>query len=179
MPLGPKLLLKLVKEKNLVENLSQRELTNPEGAGFDIRLGEIFEISGKGFLGIADRYTPEAKSLAKYSKHKKQTFLFSPNHYYLIKTIEKVNLPNNLASHIYTRSTLFRSGLHLLVAQIPPGYSGELTFGLINLGNCNIEIELGARIAHLQFELVKGGGATYRGQWQGGRVAATQKETQI
>ena len=32
-------LLQLVKEKKLVENLAERELTNPEGAGFDIRAG--------------------------------------------------------------------------------------------------------------------------------------------
>jgi hypothetical protein len=33
MILGIKKLLKLVKEKKLVENLSERELKNPEGAG--------------------------------------------------------------------------------------------------------------------------------------------------
>jgi hypothetical protein len=37
MILGPVLLLKLVKEKKLVEHLAERELTNPEGAGFDLR----------------------------------------------------------------------------------------------------------------------------------------------
>lgn len=47
MILGPKTLLELVKKKKLVENLSERELTNPEGAGFDLRLGEAFKIIGK------------------------------------------------------------------------------------------------------------------------------------
>ena len=36
MVLGPKALLQLVKKIKLVENLSERELTNPEGAGFDL-----------------------------------------------------------------------------------------------------------------------------------------------
>ena len=40
MVLGPKALLQLVKKAKLVENLSERELTNPEGAGFDLRLAE-------------------------------------------------------------------------------------------------------------------------------------------
>ena len=52
MILGVKELLKLVKEKKIVENLSERELKNPEGAGFDLRMGKIYEISGDGFLGI-------------------------------------------------------------------------------------------------------------------------------
>ena len=52
MIIGPKKLLQLVKNKKLVEGLSERELTNPGGAGFDLRLGEIYKIKGKAFLGV-------------------------------------------------------------------------------------------------------------------------------
>jgi len=38
---------------------------------------------------------------------------------------------------------------------------------------------MGARFVHAQFEEVLGEGNQYRGQWQGGRVAATKKEKQI
>ena len=37
MIIGPKKLLQLVKTKQLVEGLADRELTTPEGAGFDLR----------------------------------------------------------------------------------------------------------------------------------------------
>ncbi len=37
MILGPQKLLELVKKENLVIGLAERELTNPEGAGFDLR----------------------------------------------------------------------------------------------------------------------------------------------
>ena len=77
------------------------------------------------------------------------------------------------------RTTLFRSGLLLLSTQVSPGYKGKLAFGLVNLGPSTVEIELGARIVHIQFEKVEGGGSAYRGQWQGGRVAAAKKEKQI
>jgi len=59
MILGIKELHRLVKEKDLVTNLSERELENPEGAGFDLRIGELYEISGQGFLGVTERETPE------------------------------------------------------------------------------------------------------------------------
>lgn len=49
MIIGPEQLLKLVKKIKLVDGLSQRELTNPEGAGFDLRLGEVYRISGDAF----------------------------------------------------------------------------------------------------------------------------------
>jgi deoxycytidine triphosphate deaminase len=181
MPIGPKILLKQVKTKKLVESLSERELTNPEGAGFDIRLGEVFElVSGKGnFLGITERKTPEVKSLAVFEKGKEKLFSFKKNKYYLVKTIETVNLPKEIAGYVFSRSTLFRSGLLLEVTQIAPGYCGELTFGLFNAGKMNIKIALGARIAHVQFEHVDGGGSSYRGQWQGGRVSATKREIQV
>lgn len=179
MILGAKELLKLVKEKRLVENLSERELKNPEGAGFDLRLGELYEISGQGFLGIEERETPKTKLLAKYNSEKKQSFAFVPGKYYLMKTIEKVNLPENILCLLRQRSTLHRSGIMIFTANVSPGYHGALTFGIVNLGPCEIKIELGARVVYAMFHEVKGETNLYRGQWQGGRVSTNQKEKQI
>jgi hypothetical protein len=38
-------------------------LKNPEGAGFDLRVGEIYKIKGKGFLGVEERETPNAEKV--------------------------------------------------------------------------------------------------------------------
>ena len=179
MILGVKELLKLVKEKKLVENLSERELKSPEGAGFDLRIGEIYEISGKGFLGIEDRRTPKAKLLANYTSKKKQNFIFKPGKYYLMKTVERINTPENILILFRPRSTLYRSGMTIFTGNASPGYCGELTFGIVNLGPCEIKIELGARVAHAMFYEVKGKTNLYQGQWQGGRVSTKKKEKQI
>lgn len=179
MILGIKELHKLVKEKNLVENLCDRELNNPEGAGFDLRLGEVYALEGDGFLGVEERQTPEIHLLARYNSEIETNFVFEPGKYYLIKTIEKVNLPTDLSGIIFPRTTLFRSGLGLFNGVVQPGYKGELTFGICNLGKNNIKIFFGARIAHITFHEVLGEGNQYRGQWQGGRVATGGKETQI
>ncbi|MCK4354759.1 2'-deoxycytidine 5'-triphosphate deaminase [Candidatus Parcubacteria bacterium] len=179
MILGAEELLKLVKEKKLVENLSERELQNPEGAGFDLRLGEIHEIFGQGFLGIEERETPKTKLLVKYDSNKKQSFVFKTSKYYLIKTIEKINLPENILCLMRQRSTLHRSGIMIFTANVSPGYQGELIFGIINLGPCDIEIELGARVVYAMFHEVKGKTNLYRGQWQGGRVSTAKKEKQV
>lgn len=179
MILGVDKLLKLVKEKKLVENLSERELKSPEGAGFDLRLGEIYEISGNGFLGQEERKTPKAELLAKYNPKKKQSFIFKPGKYYLMKTIEKVNTPGNILILFRPRTTLFRSGLMLFTGNVSPGYQGELTFGIANFSSCEIKIELGARVVHAMFYEVRGKTNLYRGQWQGGRVSTKKKEKQI
>ncbi len=179
MILGPKLLLELVKKNKLVENLSERELTNPEGAGFDLRLGEAYKISGKAFLGITERHTADIELVAKYNEKRKSSLRINPKEFFLVKTIEGVNMPENLTASITPRSTTYRSGLYLRTGNVPPGYCGELTFGLKNEGPVTVEIEMGARFVHIQFSEVRGGGSLYRGQWQGGRVTAKKKEKQV
>ena len=179
MILGAKELLKLVREKKLVENLSERELKNPEGAGFDLRLGEVYEIKGKSFLGVEERKTPEIKLLAKFDENKKNSFIFKPGTFYLIKTVEKVNTPEDILILFTPRTTIFRSGMMLFTATCSPGYCGELTFAICNLGPCEVQIEMGARVVHAMFFEVKGETNLYRGQWQGGRVTTGKKEKQI
>lgn len=179
MILGVDKLLKLVKEKKLVENLSERELKNPEGAGFDLRLGEIYKVSGKGFLGIEERQTPKTKLLAKYNSKKKQAFTFKPGTYYLMKTVEKINTPSNILILFRPRSTIQRSGMAIFTANASPGYCGELIFGIANSGPCDIKIDLGARVVHAMFYEVRGKTNLYRGQWQGGRVSTKKKEKQV
>ncbi|MBI4096437.1 MAG: hypothetical protein HY425_01840 [Candidatus Levybacteria bacterium] len=191
MVLGPKKLLQLVKTKKLVEGLSERELTNPEGAGFDLRLGEVYSISGDAFLGETHRKTAEIELIAKYNhlinasgrskslNKGKEKITIKPGDFFLVKTIETVNMPNNLTASITPRSTTYRSGLFLRTGNVPPGYCGGLIFGLKNEGPVTVEIEMGARFVHIQFNEVKGGGNLYRGQWQGGRVTARKKEKQV
>ncbi|OIO51751.1 hypothetical protein COX74_03035 [bacterium (Candidatus Gribaldobacteria) CG_4_10_14_0_2_um_filter_41_16] len=189
MILGIQKLHQLVKDIKLVENLCDREINNPEGAGFDLRLGEVYKLEGPsagsgqaGFLGVEERDTPRIKLVAKHQPDKPEAenyFIFGPGKYYLIKTMEKVNLPTTLSGIIFPRTTMFRSGLGLFNGIVQPGYSGELTFGVCNLGKSNIKISFGARIAHITFHEVSGQGNQYRGQWQGGRVATEGKETQV
>lgn len=179
MVLGPKQLLKLVKKIKLVENLSERELTNPEGAGFDLRLSEVYKISGKAFLGVTERHTAEVDLVEKYDGKNAREVTIKPGDFFLIKTIETVNMPDNLTASITPRSTTYRSGLVIRTGNVPPGYCGGLTFGLKNEGPVSVTIEMGARIVHIQFSEVLGGGNMYRGQWQGGRVTTTKKEKQV
>jgi len=178
MILGVKKLLKLVKTKKLVENLSGRELKNPEGAGFDLRIGELYELKGKGFLGIEERKTPEIKLIAKFEKTKPRKVILQPQTYYLIKTVEKLNLPENLLALFTPRSTLYRSGVYIFGGQTAPGYQGELTTGIFNFRNEKFELEMGARVMHIMFFEVKGKSSLYRGQWQGGRITTKKKERQ-
>ncbi len=179
MIIGVKKLLKLVKERKLVENLSERELKNPEGAGFDLRIGELYEVKGKGFLGVEERETPKIKLIAKFDKKNPKKVFLQPKTYYLMKTIEKLNLPENILVLFTPRSTLYRSGVYIFGGQTAPGYRGELTTGIFNFRDEKFELEMGSRVIHIMFFEVKGKSNLYRGQWQGGRVTTKKKEKQI
>lgn len=170
--------------KEMVEGLCERELNNPEGAGLDLRLGEVYELvieyGHEAFLGVEERQTPDVKLLAKYDSEKREKFIFKPGGYWLVKTIEKVKTPKNVQISLTQRRTLFQCGLALLTAKCAPGYEGFLTFGLKNLGSIDVPIELGARIVHATFDEVKGRTEMYRGQWQSGvRTSTNGRETQI
>ena len=179
MILGVKELLKLVEENKLVENLSERELKNPEGAGFDLRIGELYGIKGRGFLGADERETPEMKLVAKYENGKTVKTELQPRTYYAMKTIEDVNMPDNLLAIMTPRSTLFRSGVYVFGGQTPPGYKGGLTMGIYNFRDEKFELEMGARVVHIMFFQIEGESNLYRGQWQGGRVTTNKKEKQV
>jgi len=177
--IGPKKLLQLVKKDKLIENLSERELKNPEGAGFDLRLNAVYEVSGDGFLGIEERKTPNANLLAKYKKGKSTRVVLKPGKHYIVSTIEKLNLPLDITANIWLRRTLYMAGIILSGGNTAPGYSGVLSFSFYNFGKSKVDVELGARIIHILFYRIEGVGSQYRGQWQGGRVTATKKEKQV
>lgn len=183
-------ILSLNEKHHLIENLAEREL-NPEGAGFDLRAGEIYRLKSGGFLGVTERKTSEVELVDKAAETSKKITL-NPGEYFLVKTMEKVSLPSEkvsvssgsepvyLMADVYPRGTLLRCGVYLFTHKTDPGYSGELTFGLINFGPFPFELELGSRIANLVFHEVSGElSRAYGGQWEGGRVTTVTKEIQV
>lgn len=182
-------ILELNEKHNLIENLSSRELENPEGVGFDLRAGEVYKLEGEGFLGVTERKSPEIVKVADIKTGDKELVL-KPGDYVLVKTMEKVNVPGekisidgekerHLMIDVYPRSTLQRCGIYFRGTKTDPGYFGELTFALANLSSCNFKLELGARFANIVFKQVIGDlSRAYEGQWKGGRVATSEKEKQ-
>lgn len=183
--------LELNRKYNLIENLDEREAQNPEGVGIDIRAGKVYRIIGEGFLGVTDRKSSDTEKIADIEKGDREVTL-KPGDYVLVKTIEKFNIPGEkveveeggkpmyLSLHVYPRSTLQRCGIYLMATKTDPGYTGELTFALSNLGSKPFRLELGARFANIVFMQVAGEiQRAYGGQWKGGRVSTGGTERQL
>jgi dCTP deaminase len=186
--LGIDEVLRRVREEGLVSDLGARELENPEGVGVDLRLGQVHVISeggafieADGAAGLGKRKGVQTKLLTEWqSDADEQKFVsIEPGNYYVVRTIEGVKTPLDVMPMVYPRSTLFRVGLQLLVTKTDPGYEGPLAFGLKNLSDFPVQLQLGARIANIVFHNIEGRGTAYRGQHQGGRVAIHEEERQV
>ena len=177
---GIDIIKKLVDEEDLVKNLCERELKNPEYSGYDLRLGEVHELVGEAFLGIDERKTPETKVVASFDENgESKKIVMEPGDYFLGKTVEKVKIPEDLLAVYFIRSMFWRSGIKLISGMIGPGYNGNIIFPMCNAGPTKVNIELGARAIHIFFIKVEGETSAYKGQWQGGRVAAVEIEKQV
>ncbi|NTW89663.1 MAG: hypothetical protein HGB37_02005 [Candidatus Moranbacteria bacterium] len=179
MILGVTEILRLVSEKNLVENLSERELETPEGAGFDFRVGTLYRLTGQGFLGVTERETPDVTEVATFDPEQTVSVTLDPHVFYVVKTLERLNVPDDLVVLFTPRSTLYRSGVTIFTGDVKPGYRGEINFGIMNFRDEPFILEMGARVCHAMFHQVIGDTAPYRGQWQGGRTTTESKETQV
>ena len=174
--IGTRKLLELVKEHGLVKDLSERELINPEGTGFDLRVGKMFRIIGSGELLIETRKTSELELI---SDSEGDIVELLAGNAYLMETVEEVNMPADMVGIVKPRTTLFRSGVMLRSGTVSPGYSGKLFF-MLTVHAKPFKLQIGARVAHIMFFNIEGGLIReYEGQWQGGRATVTNHEKQI
>ena len=175
-----------IKRENLIENLSRRELNQPEGVGIDLRLGAVYKIiSGGAFIEadhekiLGKRKGVKTQLIAEYKKGKIKEVTIEPGEYYLVKTIEIVNTPVDLMPIVYGRTSLSKCGLFLFATKTDPGFRGFFTFGLYNFSKFPVRFQLGARICNIIFHTIEGETVKYRGQHQGGRISIEEEERQV
>lgn len=177
MIVSPKSLLTLIAQGKIIQNLSDRELSSPEGIGFDLTVAKVFILEqGSGSLRRDTRRTPSTTEVIHDCNG---CFFLKSKEIYLVTTVEHFDLPSNLAALFYPRSTLFRSGVGFDSSVLPPGYSGPMTFALTNNFLNDFELQQGARFAHVIFTAVSGDVRNYEGQWQYGRISQPNNEEQL
>ncbi|MFQ6136125.1 MAG: dCTP deaminase [Candidatus Hydrothermarchaeales archaeon] len=159
MFLGHEEILKRIERENLLENV---DLDNVQGAGIDVRIDRLYSLASGAKILEKDVALPEIKEV--------EDFVLRPKSFYLLKTLEKVNMPSDLVAFMFPRSSLFRCGVSLRTAVIDPGYRGELTVGIYNENDYEVKIERHARFAQVVFAKVEGLTKLYKGRYQGGKV---------
>lgn len=77
----------------------------------------------------------------------------NPGEFILATTIDHLDMPYDLAARVEGKSSLGRLGLavHITAGFIDPGFNGQITLELKNLGNEEISLRRGQYIAQLSF----------------------------
>lgn len=152
----------------LEEDFNKRIVISPilssyqiQPASLDVRLGTDFLIIKIGKITYLDplehpdivkskveKYTDKYKILSK-----DDCFILHPNEFILGCTLEYVKLPKDIAARIEGRSSWGRLGIavHATAGFIDPGFCGNITFELKNMGKTPIPLYPGIRMAQLSF----------------------------
>jgi dCTP deaminase len=79
-----------------------------------------------------------------------------PGKFILASTVERVALPDHIASRVEGKSSLGRIGLivHSTAGFIDPGFIGQVTLEIVNLSPWTIVLHRGMRIAQMGFEVM-------------------------
>jgi dCTP deaminase len=86
-----------------------------------------------------------------------EDFILHPGDFVLGTTRERVEIPNDLVAHVEGRSSLGRLAIvvHATAGLADPGYEGQITLELSNLGNAPVALTPGMRISQLTFTELK------------------------
>lgn len=76
-----------------------------------------------------------------------------PGEFLLASTLDHITLPNDIAARVEGKSSLGRLGLavHITAGFIDPGFSGQITLELKNLGNEEVMLRRNQYVAQLSF----------------------------
>ncbi len=86
-----------------------------------------------------------------------QEFILHPGDFVLGTTKERVEIPDDLIAHVEGRSSLGRLAIvvHATAGLADPGYQGQITLELSNLGKAPVALEPDMRISQLTFTELK------------------------
>ncbi|MEF8882554.1 MAG: dCTP deaminase [Halapricum sp.] len=78
-------------------------------------------------------------------------FILHPGDFVLGTTYERVEIPDDLIAHVQGRSSLGRLAIviHATAGIVDPGYKGQITLELSNLGTAPVALTPGMRISQL------------------------------
>ncbi|MGC8936025.1 MAG: dCTP deaminase [Candidatus Methanomethylicaceae archaeon] len=111
---------------------------------------DILKFIEEGLLKI-EPLDPNSISPAGYDLRSAISKILEPRSTVLINTLEAVELSTYVCGQIFIRSSFAREGLFGSFAFVDPGFRGQLTLSLSNLGDASIDIRAGERIAQIIF----------------------------
>ncbi|AQL42223.1 dCTP deaminase [Halorientalis sp. IM1011] len=128
-------------------------------ASVDLRLGrEFLEFQHANIPCIHPNSEQEvAEYVDETHVDEGEEFILHPGDFVLGTTVERVEIPADLIAHVEGRSSLGRLAIvvHATAGLCDPGYQGQITLELSNLGTAPVALTPGMRISQLTFTELK------------------------
>ena len=122
-------------------------------ASVDLRLGDSFRVFNNHKVTAIDLQNPPENLTEEVIVEQGEAFVIHPGEFCLARTLEWVEIPNDIVARIEGKSSLGRLGLivHATAGFCDPGWKGTLTLELNNLTRIPIKLWPGLLIAQLSF----------------------------
>lgn len=125
-------------------------------SSLDLRLGYEFGILNTRKLELID--TRDMQKYDDYIKKEEHTpedgVVIHPGEFILGSTLETINVPKDKVARVEGRSSYGRLGIivHATAGFIDPGFEGDITLEIQNLGNAPVKIYPEDRVCQIVFE---------------------------
>jgi dCTP deaminase len=122
-------------------------------ASVDLRLGHEFLVYHAARVSCLDPREPEtiAAAMDRVIVEAERAFVLHPGEFALGTTEERVRIPADLVGMVDGRSSIGRLAVvvHATAGFIDPGFEGQITLELSNIGSIPVKLYPGMRIAQL------------------------------
>jgi dCTP deaminase len=127
------------------------DATMVQPASIDLKLGPSFRVFHNHRIQTIDLANPPQDLTEHVEVADGETFVIHPGEFVLGRTVEIVELPDDLVARIEGKSSLGRLGLicHATAGFVDPGFSGTLTLEITNFNSVPIVLRPGLPIAQL------------------------------
>jgi len=122
-------------------------------------------------------YGAECQQPASYDLRAAEDFLLARGACTLVPSLEWVELPPDVAGTLRCRSSFGRRGVLMGGGFVDPGFRGQLTLCLTNMGPADIELHRSERVVQMILHEVKNGSERYTGRYQDSSGAVGAKES--
>lgn len=122
--------------------------------------------NGNGGDLIIDPYSIECQQPASYDLRVGGDFVLPPGVCTLVNSLERVELPQDLAATLRCRSSFGRRGVLVTAGFVDPGFRGQLTLCLVNMGAGHLTIRKFERVVQMILHEVTDGQKSYCGRYQ-------------
>ncbi len=143
----------LEEGKIIIEPLDPEIQIQPSSV--DLRLGNEFKVFRHMEKAFIDPFSDDVEKYTETIKIKDgEQFILHPGEFVLACTLERIELPDDLVARVEGRSSLGRLALliHATAGYVDPGFKGQLTLELSNVGKMPIALRPGMRICQISFE---------------------------